>query len=166
METKFGRLFPELPAAKYGDTDEKEAKKLGKLAEKMIAGFDGPKDGPDDEESGIPSLYTYLCHFIDHDLTFDPESSFLKKKGCRWRYRLQNADLHNVYGRGPPYLYDEDSKSFLFGDPLTLGEPGTRDLQRNSHGHALIGIHEMMRMRSSPSSRGCSLPFITGHLVW
>jgi hypothetical protein len=29
-QSKFGRLFPELPAAKYGDTDEEEAKKLGR----------------------------------------------------------------------------------------------------------------------------------------
>jgi hypothetical protein len=137
MDKQVGRLFPELPAAKYGDTDEKEAKKLGKLEEKMIAGFDGPKDGPDDEESDIPSLYAYLGQFIDHNLTFDPESSFQKKKDVDAfiDFRTPVFDLDNVYGRGPddqPYLYDEDSKSFLFGDPLTLGVPGARDLQRNS----------------------------------
>jgi hypothetical protein len=42
---KFGRLFPELPAARYGGTHEEEVKKLGLLAEKMSAEFDEPKAG-------------------------------------------------------------------------------------------------------------------------
>jgi len=29
----------------------------------MSAEFDAPKDGKDDEESGIPALYTYLGQF-------------------------------------------------------------------------------------------------------
>jgi hypothetical protein len=72
--SKFGRLFPELPAAKYWRYRREGGKKTRQLEEKMIAGFDGPKDGPDDEESDIPSLYAYLGQFIDHNLTFDPES--------------------------------------------------------------------------------------------
>ena len=45
----------------------------------MTATFDPPKDGRDDEESGIPALYTYLGQFIDHDITFDPASSLQKQ---------------------------------------------------------------------------------------
>ena len=99
--SKFGRLFPKLPAAKYGGTHEEEVENLGKLAKKMIAGFDGPKDGPDDEESGIPAQYTYFGQFIDHDLTFDPESSFRKKKDVDAviDFRTPAFDLDNLYGR-------------------------------------------------------------------
>ena len=59
---------------------EEEQANLAKLAEAMVSEFDPPKDGPDAEESGIPSLYTYFGQFIDHDLTFDPSSTFQKQK--------------------------------------------------------------------------------------
>ena len=137
-------MFPDLPAARYGESVAEERKKLSKLAQAMIAEFDGPKDGPDDEESAIPALYTYFGQFIDHDLTFDPDGSFQKQKDpdATIDFRTPAFDLDNIYGRGPgdqPYMYDEDGKSFLLGDPLTLGNPGARDLQRNSQGRALIG---------------------------
>lgn len=141
---KFGRMFPKLPAASYGGSRDEVFKKLGKLAAKMINAFDAPKDAPDTEESGIPALFTYFGQFVDHDLTFDPQSSFqkLKDPNAVEDFRTPAFDLDNVYGRGPgdqPYLYDEDGKSFLMGTPLTLGHPGIHDLQRNAAGRALIG---------------------------
>src|SRR3954468_1428125 len=68
----FGRMFRALPPANFGTTEAEVRDNLDKLASKMVADFDAPKDGEDEEESGIPSLYTYLGQFIDHDLTFDP----------------------------------------------------------------------------------------------
>ena len=58
---RFGRMFADLPAATFGKTEGEVFKNLEFLAAKMVASFDAPKDGPDDEESGIPSLYTYLA---------------------------------------------------------------------------------------------------------
>ena len=141
---RFGRLFPSLSAATYGDAPAEEAANLGALAAAMVSSFDPPKDGPDPEESGIPALYTYFGQFIDHDLTFDPDGSFQKLKDpeARLDFRTPAFDLDNVYGRGPgdqPYLYADDGKSFLLGDPLTLGSKNARDLQRNGAGRALIG---------------------------
>ena len=142
--SRFGRLFPHLKAASYGDNDVDQFKNLSTLAQKMVSDFDAPKDGLDDEESGIPALYTYFGQFIDHDLTFDPNSSFQKQKdpNATEDFRTAAFDLDNVYGRGPgdqPYLYDDEGKRFLLGDPLTLGAAGARDLQRNGAGRALIG---------------------------
>ena len=110
----------------------------------MVNTVDPPKDGPDDEESGIPALYTYFGQFIDHDLTFDPNSSFIKTKdpGASIDFRTPAFDLDNLYGRGPndqPYMYEDDRKSIRLGKPLTLGNHGARDLQRNIAGRALIG---------------------------
>ncbi|WP_426609509.1 peroxidase family protein [Bradyrhizobium sp. McL0616] len=144
FQGRFGRLFPELKGATYGSTSTEEDHNLGKLAKAMVSSFDPPKDGADDEESGIPALYTYLGQFIDHDLTFDPDGSFQKQKdpNATIDFRTPAFDLDNVYGRGPgdqPYMYDTDQKSFLLGDPLTLGSAGARDLQRNGAGRALIG---------------------------
>ena len=139
------QIFPELPAAKFGKTDAEEQANLAKLASGMVSEFDPPKDGPDPEESGIPGLYTYFGQFVDHDLTFDPSSSFQKQKDpdAGVDFRSPAFDLDNVYGRGPgdqPYMYEPDGKSFLLGDPITQGRPpGARDLQRNRAGRALIG---------------------------
>jgi Animal haem peroxidase len=144
FQGRFGRMFPKLPAARFGETPASETKNLETLATAMVSDFDAPKDGPDEEESGIPALYTYLGQFVDHDLTFDPDSSFQKQKDpdARTDFRTPAFDLDDIYGRGPgdqPYMYDADSKSFLLGDPLTLGAMGARDLQRNAAGRALIG---------------------------
>ena len=69
----------------------------------MAADFDAPKDGPDDEESGIPALYTYFGQFIDHDITFDPVSRLTKQQDpdALVDFRTPAFDLDNVYGRGP-----------------------------------------------------------------
>jgi hypothetical protein len=141
---KFGRLFPKAPAAQYGNTQAEEDANLDKLAKAMVSSFDPPKDGADSEESGIPALYTYFGQFVDHDLTFDPDASFQKQKDptARVDFRTPAFDLDNIYGRGPgdqPYMYAEDGKSLLLGDPLTMGSKNARDLQRSAAGRALIG---------------------------
>jgi len=143
FEGRFGRMF-DRGEVTYGSTPQEEDDNLQRLAEGMVATFDAPKDGPDEEESGIPALYTYLGQFVDHDLTFDPDGSFQKQKDpdATVDFRSPAFDLDNVYGRGPgdqPYMYDSDGKSFLLGDPLALGSAGARDLQRNAAGRALIG---------------------------
>src|SRR5213079_2810653 len=102
--------------------------------------------GKDDEESGIPALYTYLGQFIDHDITFDPASSLQKQNDpdALTDFRTPAFDLDNVYGRGPsdqPYLYD-DGPTFLLGDKIGGGgDPNARDLPRNNAtpARALIG---------------------------
>jgi hypothetical protein len=140
FEGPFGRIFRALPPADFGETDEKSEEALKELAKLMISDPDSPKDGPDQEESGIPSAYTYFGQFIDHDLTFDPASSLQKQKDpdALADYRTPAFDLDNVYGRGPddqPYMYTRDGKRFVLGNALT-GAPqvnkDARDLHRNS----------------------------------
>jgi Animal haem peroxidase len=144
FQGRFGKMFPKVPEARFGKSAQEETANLTKLANAMVAEFDTPKDGPDDEESGIPALYTYFGQFIDHDLTFDPDGSFQKQKDpdALTDFRTPAFDLDNVYGRGPgdqPYMYNADGKSFALGDPLLLGDAGARDLLRSPAGRALIG---------------------------
>src|SRR5437879_5030420 len=118
----FGRIFRALPPADFGDDDAASLDALKKLAGAMTSGEDDPKDGPDAEESGIPSAFTYFGQFIDHDLTFDPASSLQKQndRDALVDYRTPRFDLDNVYGRGPDdqrYLY-RDGPSFLLGKQL------------------------------------------------
>jgi len=146
FQGRFGRMFRSLPPATFGSTDDENIANLAKLGDAMSAAFDPPKDGKDDEESGIPALYTYLGQFIDHDLTFDPASSLQKQNDpdALIDFRTPRFDLDCVYGRGPddqPYLYD-GSNQFLLGDPLSGGgDPQARDLARNqaTPQRALIG---------------------------
>ena len=144
----FGRMFPELHAASFGANDDANEKNLLKLGAAMSAEADpaDPKVGKDDEESGIPALYTYFGQFVDHDLTFDPASSLQRHTDpdALIDFRTPSFDLDNLYGRGPddqPYMYDDDGKRFLLGEPLAGGNPGAHDLQRNDAKvrRALIG---------------------------
>jgi hypothetical protein len=145
----FGRIFRALPPADFGPDDSTTLKNLTALGKAMTADADDPKDGPDAEESGIPSAYTYFGQFIDHDLTFDPASSLQKQNDpdALVDFRTPQFDLDNVYGRGPddqPYMYMDDGRTFVLGTPLTGApeiNPGAKDLQRNSQkpARALIG---------------------------
>lgn len=139
---RFGRMFRKIKPATFGTNDADNVANLSALADKMVAGFDGPKDGPDAEESGIPALYTYFGQFIDHDVTFDPVSSLTKQQDPDGLvdFRTPSFDLDNLYGRGPndqPYMYD--GIKFRLGEKLTgTGVPDASDLPRFK-GRALIG---------------------------
>ena len=117
------------------------------MGDAMSAGFDKPKDGPDEEESGIPTLYTYLGQFIDHDITFDPASSLQKANDpdALTDFRTPAFDLDNVYGSGPddqPYMYEKSPRNefFLAGGPIQGGgDANATDLPRGPNGRALIG---------------------------
>ncbi len=148
FEGYFGRMFRTLPPASFGANEVESRKNLAELARLMVADPepDPGKDGPDAEESGIPSLYTYLGQFIDHDLTFDPASSLQKQNDpdALVDFRTPAFDLDNVYGRGPddqPYLYDGDTGKFLLGGPIGGGPAPAFDLPRNGAfpARALIG---------------------------
>ena len=137
---RFGRLFRSLPPADFGNTDTESESALAQLGAAMSSTEDLPKDGPDNEESGIPAAYTYFGQFIDHDLTFDPASSLQRQDDpdALVDFRTPRFDLDSVYGRGPsdqPYLY-ADGRLLLLGDELTgdaLTDPLTlRDLPRST----------------------------------
>ena len=145
FQGRFGRMFRTLPPATFGKTDADNVQNLERLGAAMSTDFDAPKDGKDDEESGIPSLYTYFGQFVDHDITFDPASSLQMQNDpdALTDFRTPAFDLDNVYGRGPddqPYLYDGNT-SFLLGARINGGDPNARDLARNgaNPSRALIG---------------------------
>lgn len=139
---RFGRMFRNLPPAKFGTTDADNVANLAALADAMQGGDDPPTDGPDPEESGIPALYTYFGQFIDHDITFDPVSVLTKAQDPDGLvdYRTPALDMDNIYGRGPndqPYMYN--GPKFRLGNPLTgEGVPDANDLPRFG-GRAIIG---------------------------
>ncbi len=150
---RFGRMFRNLPGLEPTDSH------LKKLAEAMLeppekddggepppppSPYPGPggDQGPDFDNPDIPSGYTYLGQFIDHDITFDPVSSLQRQNDPDGLndFRTPRFDLDSVYGSGQnndPFLYDQKAN----GVKLLLGqnEHGDGDLPRNSQGRALIG---------------------------
>ena len=105
---------------------------------------------PADENPTIPAGYTYFGQFIDHDLTFDPNSSLQKQNdpNATEDFRTPRFDLDSLYGRGPddqPYLY-KDAQEDGGGNRFLLGRtsnspPRERlgELPRNVEGRALTG---------------------------
>ena len=151
---RFGRLFRNLDPAEYGDTLDKGREALEALAGTMVdplepseagSGETGWRANPPDPTKGdnpnIPAGYTYLGQFIDHDITFDPASSLLRRHdpNALHNFRSPRFDLDSLYGEGPddePFLYDiETHKQKMLIDART--DPEEFDLPRNSQGRAL-----------------------------
>jgi hypothetical protein len=96
-------------------------------------------DNPD-----IPSGYTYLGQFVDHDITFDPVSSLDRANDpdALGNFRTPRFDLDSLYGRGQadsPYLYDQEDPASLLVGRNVGAEHEPVDLPRNQQGRALIG---------------------------
>ena len=124
----FGRLCPDLPAwTPPGVPDDEIDKHFLDIANKLMVEL--PEVTPGDiakdpglvneleEEfsSNIPAGYTYFGQFVDHDITFDPTSSLMRKNDPNGliNFRTPRLDLDNIYGSGPgdqPYLYDQADK--------------------------------------------------------
>ena len=126
-------MFRALPA--FAPTDAA----LKKLADSMA---DTP--GPSGDNPDIPSGYTYLGQFVDHDITFDPVSSLdrVNDPDALNTFRTPRFDLDSLYGRGQadsPYLYDQEDPASLLVGRNTGPENEPVDLPRNQQGRALIG---------------------------
>lgn len=113
---RFGRMFPELAPARYGDTRQQEQKLMFEIAQTMIKVDKGAlitEPEPIDENPDITAGYTYFGQFIDHDITFDTASDLDRDNdpGAVEDFRTARLDLDSIYGRGPtdqPYLYNSD----------------------------------------------------------
>ena len=101
-----------------------------KLAELMAAGGG--------ETSDIPSGFTYLGQFIDHDLTFDKTNVMLGTHvapTALLQARSPSLDLDSLYGAGPQ---DPESAKFYEADGMHL-KTGTTE--------AIDGIAGQARLR-------------------
>jgi Animal haem peroxidase len=138
---KYGRMFPELPAFRP---------KSDALVALGNAMFDTKREDESGDNNKIPSGYTYLGQFIDHDITFDPTSieEALVDPLALINFRTPKLDLDCIYGGGPfvhPYLYQRSTQGqaitkFEIGktkETPTLN-PFPNDLPRSSTGFALI----------------------------
>lgn len=133
-------FFSEGPEIQFKGPDDLDPGEL------LDTPFGKPEAG--DENPTIPAGFTYFGQFIDHDLTFDPNSSLQKQNDpdALEDFRTPRFDLDSVYGRGPddqPYLYDNgpggDGFHFLLGRDDTGKKARIGELPRNVDGRALLG---------------------------
>jgi hypothetical protein len=133
---RFGKLFEGPPCSAPEDA-------LLALAADMVE-----HGGLGEDNDRLPSGYTYLGQFIDHDLTFDPASVLQQDNdpNALTDFRTPALDLDSLYGSGPdvqPYLYDYDRdlpREMRGVRMFVKREHGrTVDLPRNHQHLALLG---------------------------
>ena len=140
---RFGRMFPGLPACELPDCG----------IEALLTVMDAiPSIGRNER---IPAGFTYLGQFVDHDITFDPNSQLdrINDPAALVNFRSPRLDLDSVYGSGPadqPFLYTwTDREGRPLADPgvefliakTRDGKATIEDLPRNGErpSRALIG---------------------------
>lgn len=97
-----------------------------------------PTVQPGGDNAAIAAMYTYFGQFVDHDITFDPNSSLQQQNDpdALHDFRSPGFDLDFLYGSGPddePFQYVPDTKP-----PRLLAEENNVneiDLPRTQRGH-------------------------------
>lgn len=138
----FGTMFPRLPAFRYSD----------QAAADLAATMKNPHPDPPGRDRGtwddgaVPSEYTYLGQFIDHNLDFDetPQPTADVSAQSLTNFESFRFDLNNLFGGGPsvdPQLYAADHRHLLVsgtlgapqpdGYPTVTGNGGVFDLPRD-----------------------------------
>jgi len=131
---RFSRMFASLPVfAEPSDELAAALVEIGRPGGIMDAG------SPGTDNFFLSAGHTFFGQFIDHDLTFDAESTLGVPAAIERSVNMRSArfDLDNVYGGGPalsPQLYREDDPA------LFRVESGGRfeDLPRGGDGAAII----------------------------
>ena len=137
-EGRFGRMFRTLTPLDPGDA----------AIHALVQHMKEASEAPSGDNKKIPSGYTYLGQFIDHDITFDPMSQLQKQNDpdALIDFRTPRFDLDSLYGSGPsdnPFLYANSGAGrglkLLVGHNAANSEFERDDLPRNQDGRALIG---------------------------
>lgn len=144
-------MFPHLPAFHYSDQASAD----------LAATMENPKPDPPgtdqrtaDDSPTVPSEYTYLGQFIDHNLDFDETDQPTADVNPRsvTNFESFRFDLNDIFGGGPkvdPQLYTSDHKHLRVsgklgkprpdGFPRVNGNGGIFDLARNrTTGQAIL----------------------------
>src|SRR5206468_4940840 len=112
---RFSRMGPSGVGRQLGDPN------LKKIAAAMTEGATGA--------SSIPSGFTYLGQFTDHDLTFDKTNVMLGQNvspAQLLQARSPSLDLDSLYGAGPTdpgsaKFYESDLLHLKMGDAIAAG---------------------------------------------
>src|ERR1700750_2057345 len=99
VEAAAAKAAPPVPVSRMGA--QGSGKQLGQGAREKLGALMAAGGG---ETSTIPSGFTYLGQFIDHDLTFDKTTGMLGPQAtptALLQARSPSLDLDSLYGAGP-----------------------------------------------------------------
>ena len=142
--TSFTRMFPDLPPVLPPNNASRDlVKKVGekggiidaldRLTDPILSITDPTHSPNNPDNPNMTAGMTFLGQFLDHDITFDP-NSLLSTNGNinqTTNVRTPRFDLDSVYGGGPelsPNLYDQSS-GFIKLRVESL--PGSEEFSRN-----------------------------------
>ena len=116
---KFGRMFPTLKPF---------APPVARLVELGNAMVDPNTENAEGDNPSVPSGFTYLGQFVDHDITFDSTAlqGAIVDPLALVNFRTPALDLDSVYGQGPsgqPYIYDRGAVETLPDGRLNFKAP-------------------------------------------
>jgi hypothetical protein len=131
-DTRFGPLFPGVGVADGPSTEFNATPPL------LDTKFHDAEPG--DENPSIPAGYTDFGQYIDHDLTFDPNSSLqkLNDPDATENFRTPRLDLDSLYGRGP----DDPRHGHMDGRPGRQTGDGSET--------AIVGLQAQRRQSLYP----------------
>ncbi len=139
---RFGKMFPGLEPFR---PEDQALIDLGRAMRETLP------ENPALENADVPSGFTYLGQFVDHDLTRDETRNFpvVDDPELIKQARTPTLDLDSVYGEGPrrqPDLYDTNlpPSEARFASGTTVPTPDVNvalpnDLPRKRDGGAVIG---------------------------
>ncbi|MGA2015250.1 MAG: hypothetical protein ABSH51_32635 [Solirubrobacteraceae bacterium] len=150
-------MFPSLTPFHFSD---RAAADLVATMENPTPDPPGVDQGTADDSPTLPSEYTYLGQFVDHNLDFDdtPQPTADVNASSLSNYESFRFDLNNLFGGGPsvdPQLYGRDGEHLrvqgTLGTPsadgfptVTDGNPnGVFDLARNP----VTGVADLVEPR-------------------
>lgn len=143
-EGRFGRMFRRLASAPTYEIEQLQglAQLMRETEPPAPGGWASQPTPQSGDNPDIPAIYTYLGQFIDHDITFDPNSSLQQQNDpdALHDFRTPRYDLDSLYGSGPqdePFHYRRGTTPARLLVEPNVG--GVEDLPRTSDGIAIIG---------------------------
>ncbi len=133
-KSKFGRLFPELPAYEAPTDEALNALTIGADSNGVPGPLFDENLAEDNNPLNVAAFFTYFGQFLDHDMTLDtlPLPTMFVDPATITNERDPRFNLDSIYGGGPdqnPELYEADRKHLKVNG---------RDLPRNPNGSAIL----------------------------
>jgi hypothetical protein len=139
---RFGKMFPKLPSFRF--SAQAAADLVASMEDKSTDPV-GVDEGTAEDNPNLPSVYTYLGQFLDHDLDFDttPQPSAPVNPNTVVNHESFLWDLSDVFGGGPnsdPQLYAADHTHLLIQGAVQTPKPNGETVVKNGNHNGVLDL--------------------------